>query len=592
MKLGTKIIVSFVCITLLLVVIAITFELYRSQVHQKQLEYISETSQIMMHAAEVERSLYQSLILLNAYRASEEMQKSLSAKTDSGSVNHLKNRFYRQFENFKYSHKELGKILQEEKELTEILEKLENLFYWYHAVAEDLFKLSGEEFDRANLEFINVAEPHFRGEIIPLVENLRSQVLVVQNQRIHELNKGIEEATFANRVAMTASLIFAVFVAGYIYRSIANPLNKLNKMAKKWGKGDLSERVEIDTKDEIGELAHTYNEMASSLQDNMVSKDYLTNIIDSINEALFEVSLNFKILRVNKTSLELLGYQEEELIGEHVCKVLRVCEDEALSKNENIENQLITKNGDFIPVLSSRAEIKNKDNDTTCYVYVSGDITLLKKQENKIKQSLKEKQVLLAEIHHRVKNNLALITGLLQLQEFSAKDELVRKALKDSQQRITSIALVHEMLYQNDSLAFIDYQAYLKQMIDTFLKSQSLNKKEIAIETEVNSVSLDVNQAVPCSLLINELISNSYKYSFNGKKSGRIKISMREADGCIELVVCDNGTNPAYFKNKRAADSLSIQLIETLTQQVNGKLEMDNKKDKGNKVKVKFKKQD
>jgi len=148
------------------------------------------------------------------------------------------------------------------------------------------------------------------------------------------------------------------------------------------------------------------------------------------------------------------------------------------------------------------------------------------------------------------------------------------------------------MLYQNDSLAFIDYQAYLKQMIDTFLKSQSLNKKEIAIETEVNSVSLDVNQAVPCSLLINELISNSYKYSFNGKKSGRIKISMREADGCIELVVCDNGTNPAYFKNKRAADSLSIQLIETLTQQVNGKLEMDNKKDKGNKVKVKFKKQD
>jgi len=590
MKLGTKIILSFLLISSLLAGVGITFEVYRSQIRKQQLQYIDETSQIVLHTAAVERSLYQSLILLNAYRAAAEVNGQSANTSDTTSLNALKNSFYTEFETFEDSHQKLVKLLNGQQEMLNILSQLENLFYWYHSVSEELFKLQGNEFNRANLEFIITAEPHFREEIIPLVGSLRERVLRQQQVVSTQLNEGVQEATVINRIALFVSFVLALSVAVFIYRSIANPLRKLNRTARKWGQGQLNERIDLNQNDEIGELANTYNEMASSLQKNTVSKQYLTNIIDSINEALFEVSLDYKILRVNRTTLELLGYQEDELIGTEVCKIIKYCDGEELSKNENIENELFTKNGQVIPVLTSRAVLKNRDNEPACYVYVSGDISVLKKQEQKISESLKEKQVLLAEIHHRVKNNLAVIAGLIQLQEFSSNDDKIKAALQVSQHRINSIALVHEMLYQNETLSKIRYDDYIEKFIDHFLKNQSLDKQNLRINTNVAPISLSVNQAVPCALLINELISAVHKRSFNGQ-SGNIYMSMTESEDCIDLNI-GNVKQSQIAKNlvedKPEFDVLSIQLIETLTKQVDGKVDFMRVVPEGINFRVRF----
>lgn len=590
MKLGTKIILSFLLISTLLAGVGITFEVYRSQIRKRQLQYINETSQIVLHTAAVERSLYQSLILLNAYRAAAEVNGRSANASDTTSLNALKHSFYTEFETFEASHHKLAELVSGQEEMLNVLSRLENLFYWYHSVSEELFKLQGDEFNRANLEFITIAEPHFRQEIIPLVGEFRERVLRQQQLVSTQLNEGVQEATVINRIALFVSFALALSVAVFIYRSIANPLRKLNRTARKWGEGQLNERINLNQNDEIGELAHTYNEMASSLQKNTVSKQYLTNIIDSINEALFEVSLDYKILRVNRTTLELLGYQEDELIGAEVCNIIKYCDGEGLSKNENIENELFTKAGQVIPVLTSRAVLKNRDNEPACYVYVSGDISVLKKQEQKISESLKEKQVLLAEIHHRVKNNLAVIAGLLQLQEFSSKDDKVKAALQVSQHRINSIALVHEMLYQNETLSDIRYDNYIEKYIDHFLKSRSFEDQQLEVNTNIDPISLSVNQAVPCALLINEMISAVHKRSFNGH-SGNIYMSMTENKDCIEMNignVKESQIRKKLTEDKPEFDALSIQLIETLTKQVDGNVDFTRVVPEGINFKVRF----
>ena len=168
------------------------------------------------------------------------------------------------------------------------------------------------------------------------------------------------------------------------------------------------------------------------------------------------------------------------------------------------------------------------------------DITERKQAEEQIKSSLKEKEVLLQEIHHRVKNNMQVITSLLSLQSDTIKDEQYADMFRESQERIRSMALIHETLYQSEDFANIDFDGYLRTLINSLFISYGASPDKISLKIETNDLSLELDYAIPCGLIINELVSNSLKYAFPDERKGEIKIVLQEiSENEMELTVSD-----------------------------------------------------
>ena len=219
-------------------------------------------------------------------------------------------------------------------------------------------------------------------------------------------------------------------------------------------------------------------------------------------------------------------------------------------------------------------------------VCVAQDITDRKKAEQQIKAALQEKEVLLREIHHRVKNNLQIISSLLNLQSKHIKDDHALNLLRDSQNRVQSMALIHQKLYDSHDLVLIDFAEYLRGLASALFSSYGLGSQEISLKLSVDNVRLDINTAVPCGLIINELISNSLKHAFL-KSQGEISVDLHpEVDYSVALTVSDNGRGFPEDLDFRNTDSLGLQLVNTLTKQLGGTIELDRRT--GTAFKLKF----
>ncbi len=198
---------------------------------------------------------------------------------------------------------------------------------------------------------------------------------------------------------------------------------------------------------------------------------------------------------------------------------------------------------------------------------------LVDEQTNELTEALSEKEVLIKEIHHRVKNNLAVISGLLQLQTFQSKNEDVTKALVDSQNRIQSIALVHEMLYQSETLAYIDYGAYINSLLKKIKEMYQSGEKNIELISEIDPFSLNINQAISSSLLINEVLVNAFKHAFTNQNEGVVSVKGGVSGDIVTLIIADNGKgiNEEEFYS---APSLGATLIKTLANQLRGEIKI------------------
>jgi PAS domain S-box-containing protein len=211
---------------------------------------------------------------------------------------------------------------------------------------------------------------------------------------------------------------------------------------------------------------------------------------------------------------------------------------------------------------------------TERYVASILDITSRKQAEDELRRSLQEKEVLLKEVHHRVKNNMQVISSLLSLQSGSITDPVSLERLRESQNRIKSMALVHESLYQSENLAYIDPAGYLKNLVSEVISSYSL-ETAITVEFSISVHAMDLNTALPCGLIVNELISNSLKHGFKGRKEGKITIGLDETDDEYVLSARDDGCGlPADF-DITSLDSLGIKLINVLTRQMRGTIEIE-----------------
>jgi two-component sensor histidine kinase len=200
------------------------------------------------------------------------------------------------------------------------------------------------------------------------------------------------------------------------------------------------------------------------------------------------------------------------------------------------------------------------------------------RSEQTVRASLKEKEVLLKEIHHRVKNNMQVITSLLSLQAKVIKDEQARAVFQDSQNRVKSMALIHETLYRSHDLSRINFDEYLKKLVAHVSRSYRTRPEAVKIRINVEDVLLPIDTAVPCGLIINELASNSLKYAFPGDSSGDLEITFARKGAEYVLRVSDTGVGlPAGF-DPDAGESLGLKLVRTLTSQIGGELECRNGK--------------
>ena len=203
-------------------------------------------------------------------------------------------------------------------------------------------------------------------------------------------------------------------------------------------------------------------------------------------------------------------------------------------------------------------------------VRIGSEITDRKIAEQQIFDSLKEKEELLKEIHHRVKNNMQIISSLLYLQSKDIKDEKINEMLLNSQNRIKTMALIHEKLYQSKDLTNIDFADYIKSLLISFIKYPN-----IKITSQVDSIRLPITKAIPCGLIVNELVTNAIKYAFPDDKKGNIIISLIEGEEHFTLTVRDDGIGMSKidFSNIK---TLGLTLVDSLTKQLNGHIETNS----------------
>ena len=311
-------------------------------------------------------------------------------------------------------------------------------------------------------------------------------------------------------------------------------------------------------------------------------------IVSTMSNFLLLLDNELCIVTVNQATTDLLGYSKEELVGNHVEMVFADINQKFIFKSNktsntkinaisHIETYLKSKNGKIIPVLLSDSVIENKENQIVGIVCIGNDIEEIKEAQSKIKASLEEKEILLREIHHRVKNNLQIISSMLNIQSNYIKDKEDLELLRESQSRIKSMAIIHEGLYNSNDFTHINFKDYINNLMHYISVHYNLSPK-IHLYVDVKNIMLNIETAVPCGLIINELVSNSIKHAFPPGSSGNIKVSLTSEMGICSLKVSDNGIGfPANvdFKNTK---TLGFKLVNVLTNQLDGNIELDKRK--------------
>ncbi|MEJ2181900.1 MAG: PAS domain S-box protein [Nitrospirota bacterium] len=293
--------------------------------------------------------------------------------------------------------------------------------------------------------------------------------------------------------------------------------------------------------------------------------------------------LKGRFIKINRFLCNMLGYTEEEMLSKTFSEVTHpddvqigldamktmVSEDVEYT---SFEKRYIRKDGQVIHLIISPAIIRDDDRKPLYFVSLFQDITQRKKAEEKVTSSLKEKEILLREVHHRVKNNMAIISALLQLQSQYFKNEEFTRVFKDSQNRIKSMALVHEKLYSTQDFAHIGFGDYVEDLARHLFQAYG---KEVRLILHADDISLNIDMMVSCGLIINELITNSLKHAFEDTGAPEIDISLSIDDGRAVLVYADNGTGLPEHIDFHNSDTLGLQIINMLTYQLKGSIEVN-----------------
>ncbi|HYF50489.1 MAG TPA: PAS domain S-box protein [Planctomycetota bacterium] len=310
-------------------------------------------------------------------------------------------------------------------------------------------------------------------------------------------------------------------------------------------------------------------------------------LLESAPDGIVVVDSKGIIVIVNTQVERLFGYSREELIGQpveilvptrykntHIGQrnaYIRAPRTRPMGAGQALSGR--KKDGTEFPVEISLSPLQTGEG--TLVTSIIRDITEHRKAEEKIKASLREKEVLLKEIHHRVKNNLQVTSSLLKLQSGYITDAAAKEMFSESQNRIRSMALVHEKLYQSSDLSRINISDYAQALVDLLKRSFGSDADNIRVDVASTDVVLTVEAAVPCGLILNELISNCLKHAFIGRQQGTISVRIAHvSQQGIEIEVRDDGVGLPPNLDLEKLDSLGLRLVRNLTSQLSGKFEL------------------
>ena len=341
--------------------------------------------------------------------------------------------------------------------------------------------------------------------------------------------------------------------------------------------------------------AHFYKKQYEAEHDHLALVRHFEYLHKYANDIIFLSDRDHRVVESNERASAAYGYTREELKGLRIpdlrtpqakpefAGTMREAERTGGLVYETVHQR---KDGSVFPVEVSLRILDIEG--VRYYQAIIRDISERKKTQERMLVTLREKEVLLREIHHRVKNNMQVISSLLSLQAQRFTDPEVREAFHESQDRIRSMALVHEKLYQTRDLSRIDFSDYVKSLTSFLFRTYQTEGTRITLKLDLDRASLDVNAAIPCGLILNELVLNSLKHAFPGDRKGEITVGLHESEGgMIRLTVHDDGIGIPEGIEFGHTDTLGLQIISLLTQQLDGRI--DIRRDGGTTFTLSFK---
>ncbi len=339
----------------------------------------------------------------------------------------------------------------------------------------------------------------------------------------------------------------------------------------------------------------------------------LSEIIDFLPDATFVIDNRGRVVAWNHAIEELTGVDAAEMLGkgnytyalpfygkrrpiliDMVLDYDREVEKEynLIKRDDDIllaENDLILK-GEHRIIWIKAVPLYDNQHNVTGAIESIRDITGPKKSEDRIKRTLEEKNILLKEIHHRVKNNLQIVSSLLGLQErYVEDDNRAVEVLKESKNRISSMAMVHEMLYQSPDIGYINVSHYIERLTTNLY--YSYRKPHLSMPSVyAENISLNIDTSIPLGLIISELVSNSLKYAFPDEQTGEITVKLHLNEGEYVLIISDNGVGIPEDLDYENTSSLGLKLVKSLVEQIDGKIELDRRG--GSKFTIRFRELD
>ncbi|WP_420263964.1 PAS domain S-box protein [Candidatus Magnetominusculus dajiuhuensis] len=346
------------------------------------------------------------------------------------------------------------------------------------------------------------------------------------------------------------------------------------------------------------EVFHDITKQRKFEDELKLEKQFVESIISTAQAIILVLDREGKIVTFNPYMEETSGYLSEEVIGEDwfdnfiperdrekIRTVFRAAINDIQTRG-NI-NPIVCKDGKEIIIEWYDKTLRNIDDEVIGLIAIGQDITARKEYETKLISSLREKEVLMQEIHHRVKNNLQVVSGLIGLQLSYVEDETYRAMFIESQSRIKSISLVHDKLYRSKGLAEIDLKEYILSLSNDLLSSLGVDKSSLMLTLDVETVLIGMDKAIPCGLIINELFTNILKHAFPDKIIGEINISVcSKNNDDIELTISDNGVGFPEDVDFRNSKSLGLHIVNILVKQLEGTIELD--RTRGSKFRVIF----
>ena len=383
-------------------------------------------------------------------------------------------------------------------------------------------------------------------------------------------------------------LLFSVLFIFEIDRLILSRLRRLSTSVEAVGKSrNLSERVSVGGKDELTAVAEAINRTLASLEqshrDLVETEAKNRALVDAIPDLMFRINKVGKIIETRRPQkvkaaadnresphsqgipdelIDLLPTQIQQMAMPHVAKALQSRQTQVFEFQLSVDNR------------ASQYEARvlaSSDDDALIMVR---DVT-----EQKHEEEARQKSLLLKEIHHRVKNNLQVISGLLYLQARRTNDTKMKEVLNESSNRVKSVALIHQRLQQSKDTVSVELSEYIRDLTTVLLHSCGRDAAVIRLNLDLEkSVVIGIDSAVPCGLLVNEMVSNSLKHAFPEGSGGEIRISLHSDDtDTITLVVGDNGVGLPEGLDFRKAESLGLQLVVSLVSQLGGSIDIDTR---------------